>query len=202
MREEPAGGIARRAASPARALLVLSGALLAVAAGVVVYSLTVAPRDAGVVAPAPGVAPADRVAAPGFDLPSLRGAGRVALAQLRGQVVVINFFASWCGPCALEAADLERAWQETRDRGVVFLGVAVQDTAPEARAFLATHRITYPAAFDERGDVLARYRVTGIPTTVVVDPEGRIAARHAGIFVGDEGRAALRALIEAARRTR
>ncbi|MDQ7858308.1 MAG: TlpA disulfide reductase family protein [Armatimonadota bacterium] len=202
MREEPARGLGREAASPARAILVLSGVLLAVAAGIVAYSLTVPPRDAAVVAPAPGLAPAARVAAPGVELPSLRGPERITLGQFRGQVVVLNFFASWCGPCALEAADLERTWQEVRDRGAVFLGVAVQDTVPEARAFLATHRITYPAAFDERGEVLARYRVTGIPTTVVIDPEGRVVARHAGIFVGDEGRAALRALIETARRTR
>jgi cytochrome c biogenesis protein CcmG/thiol:disulfide interchange protein DsbE len=202
MGEIPAPGSTREAASPSRVLLLLSVLFLLLAAGMVVYSLAVRPGLDRGVAPVPIVPPAARVQAPAFELSSLRGPERIRLSEFRGHVVVLNFFASWCGPCELEAADLERAWQANRDRAVVFLGVAVQDTARDARAFLSKHRVSYPAVFDERGDTFTRYRVTGIPTTIVVDPEGRTAARHAGIFVGDEGVAALQELVEGARRTR
>ena len=143
--------------------------------------------------------PIDRVPAPLFTLPSLRGADQVELQSLRGQVVVLNFFASWCVPCALEASDLQRAWRASRDRGVTFVGIAVQDEALAARAFLVRHGVAYPAAYDRDGSVMQAYNVNGIPTTVFIDPVGRIAGRHAGIFVGDAGVARLRARIDAAR---
>jgi peroxiredoxin len=143
--------------------------------------------------------PIDRVPAPMFALPSLRGPEVISLADLRGQVVVLNFFASWCAPCALEAADLARAWQQTRGQGVVFIGTAVQDTEPAARAFLEQYAVPYPAVFDRDGSVMRAYDITGIPTTVFIDPVGRIAGRHAGIFVGETGVARLRVRIDATR---
>jgi cytochrome c biogenesis protein CcmG/thiol:disulfide interchange protein DsbE len=116
---------------------------------------------------------------------------------------VVNFFASWCRPCELEAADLERTWREYEPGGaVVFLGVAVQDEYAAARDFIEKHGLTYPAVFDATGATMQAYRVVGIPTTVVIDPEGRIASRYAGTFVGEEGRAALRSRIDAAQRRR
>jgi cytochrome c biogenesis protein CcmG/thiol:disulfide interchange protein DsbE len=150
-------------------------------------------------ASAPEEAPA-RPPAPAFVLPSLQDGRPVALRDFRGQVVAINFFASWCKPCELEAADLQRTWDAVRGQGVVLLGIAIQDREADARQFLRRHGLTYPAAFDRDTRVAEAYRVTGIPTTVFVDPAGRIAGRHVGVFVGDEGRARLRARIEAARR--
>jgi cytochrome c biogenesis protein CcmG/thiol:disulfide interchange protein DsbE len=190
-----------RGASPARALLVVAGACVLLAAVAVAYSL----GQRGATAPGRptesdlGEPAVPSRAAPDFSLPSLRGAGRVALADFRGHVVVINFFASWCGPCALEAADLERAWQAGRGRGVTFLGIAIQDEPEAARAFLARHGVTYPAAIDTTGDVMRAYRVTAIPTTFFVDPAGRIVGSHAGIFVGDEGVRRLQERIERSR---
>jgi peroxiredoxin len=175
----------------------VGGALLLVAAMAAAYALGTQSRVT-----APDLLwpePIDRVPAPPFALPSLREPGMIALADFRGQVVVLNFFASWCAPCALEAADLQRAWHQTRGQGVVFLGVAVQDTEAEARAFLARHGVPFPAVVDRDGAVMRAYDVNGIPTTVFIDPLGRIAGRHAGIFVGDEGVARLRARIDAAR---
>jgi len=187
--------------SPSRALLLLALALFLLSALIVAYSLGARSGMEGRTLPLAQLPelPAARQAAPGFSLPSLRGSERISLADFRGQVVVLNFFASWCAPCALEAADLERAWQASKDRGVVFLGVAIQDQPDDARAFLQRHGITYPAVIDTTGEVMQAYRVTAIPTTFFLDPEGRITGRHAGIFVGDEGVARLTERIERAR---
>ena len=187
--------------SPSRALLLLALALFLLSALIVAYSLGARSGMEGRTLPLAQLPelPAARQAAPGFSLPSLRGSERISLADFRGQVVVLNFFASWCAPCALEAADIERAWQASKDRGVVFLGVAIQDQPDDARAFLQRHGITYPAVIDTTGEVMQAYRVTAIPTTFFLDPEGRITGRHAGIFVGDEGVARLTERIERAR---
>lgn len=187
---------------PARAQVILAAALVLVAAIVVAFTLG---RQSTLSTARPPVAPpaeppAARRPAPLLSLRSLRGAERINLADFRGRVVVLNFFASWCGPCALEAADLERTWQANKGRNVTFLGVAIQDTYEDAAAFLKRHGITYPAVFDANNEIMTAYRVTGIPTTVIVDPEGRIASVYAGIFVGDEGVARLQARIDAAGR--
>jgi len=138
--------------------------------------------------------------APAFSLRSLRGSEQIALADFRGKTVVLNFFASWCAPCELEAADLQRTWQEYTPRGeVTFLGVAIEDEYSAARGFLDKHGLTYPAVFDAGSSMMRAYRVTGIPTTVVIDAAGRVVSRYAGTFVGDAGRARLRSRIDAAR---
>lgn len=201
MTETPPTDQGRAADRSTRLQLLLAAALVAVAAVIVANvarapSLPVPSRPA---AAPPAVPAAERRLAPAFSLPSLRGADRIALSDFAGQVVVMNFFASWCGPCELEAADLERVWQANRGRGVTFVGIAVQDRASDAAAFVKKHAVTYPAAIDERSAVMQTYRVSGIPTTVIVDAQGRIASVYAGIFVGDEGRARLQARIDAAR---
>ena len=146
---------------------------------------------------------AGRETAPAFALRSLRGPEQITLAEFRGKTVLINFFASWCAPCALEAADLQRTWREYESQGdVTFLGVAIEDEYSAAKAFLDKHGLTYPAVFDAGSSTMRTFRVVGIPTTVVIDPDGRIVSRYAGTFVGEKGRAALRARIDAVRRSK
>ncbi len=126
---------------------------------------------------APAIAEA-RPPAPDFAAPSFAG-GEIALAAFRGKPVVLNFWASWCPP---EARELERVWQAYRNRGIVFLGVNIQDPEPEARAFLHAFGVTYPNVRDVTNGIATAYAVGALPTTVFIDRDGRIAGRWVGIL--------------------
>jgi cytochrome c biogenesis protein CcmG/thiol:disulfide interchange protein DsbE len=114
--------------------------------------------------------------APTFSLERLTGDGDLSLSSLRGKTVVLNFFASWCGPCKREAPVLERLWRQDRTDRLVVLGV---DTGPDARSdgrhFVEAHGITYPVVFDPNAHIAAsRYDLPGLPVTYVLNPGGRI----------------------------
>ena len=98
----------------------------------------------------------------------------LALSDLRGQVVVLNFWASWCPPCRWEMPSFESMYQEYRDQGVVFVGVAVSDFEEDARAFADMTGVTYPIGRDLSG-IARDYRVLSLPTTVFIDTEGKVA---------------------------
>ena len=120
------------------------------------------------------------VAAPAFTLPRLDGDGELSLASFRGKAVVLNFWASWCGPCKEEAPLLEAAWQENRDRGVVVLGVDSEDFEGDARKFIERYGITYPNVHARSKEIVADYGLTGYPETIFVDREGRVVAHVSG----------------------
>jgi thiol-disulfide isomerase/thioredoxin len=107
----------------------------------------------------------------------LLNGGRYDLAQDRGQVVVVNFWGSWCAPCRAEADDLERTYQATKSSGVRFVGVNVQDGRDKASAF-EQGRISYPSLFDPASRLALTFAIppTVTPATIVLDREGRIAA--------------------------
>lgn len=130
------------------------------------------------------VAKADGRPAPAFVLPAVEGGGAIELQAFRGKVVVLNFWASWCAPCRREAPHLQSAWTAYRDRGVQFLGVDILDDRAAARAFVSEFGITYPSAFDPEGSLADDYELLGLPTTVVIDPEGRMAYRFTGHLDG------------------
>lgn len=121
---------------------------------------------------------------------------RIGLADLRGHVVVLNVWGSWCMPCRKEAPDLARAARETSPQGVRFVGIDTRDNADAARAFVRTFKVPYPSLIDKDGQLLLAFNgvipVSAVPSTVVVDPDGRIAARVVGPVTYDT----LRGLID------
>lgn len=112
--------------------------------------------------------------APDFTLPRLDVAEELSLSDLRGEVVVLNFWGSWCIPCREEAPMLQRLYEENQAQGVVFLGVAVDDTQAKAQAYLEEFSISYPNVIDLRDEMEALYHIYGVPVTVIIDREGYI----------------------------
>ncbi|MFQ5614741.1 MAG: TlpA family protein disulfide reductase [Anaerolineae bacterium] len=123
--------------------------------------------------------PVEAGPAPDFSLTTFEGQ-TITLSQLQGQVVIINFWASWCPPCREEAAYLEATWRKYRDRGVVFLGVDYVDTEPNALAYLEEFDITYPNGPDIGEKIALAYRIKGVPETFYVDKRGQLRGLHIG----------------------
>ena len=122
----------------------------------------------------------EREPAPALRLPRLSGGGQVELADYRGKVVVLNFWASWCEPCRAESPLLQRWHERISARGGTVLGVDVLDVSSDAREFVREYGLTYPMLRDRDGDSQADFGVVAYPETVVIDPEGRIAAIERG----------------------
>lgn len=109
-------------------------------------------------------------------------------ARWGGSIIVVNFWGSWCLPCRAEAPDLVRVANETRTRGVQFLGVDIRDDRAGAQAFVRNYAVPYPSLFDPDGKIVLAFRglpPNAVPTTIVVDRRGRIAARALGRITAD-----------------
>ncbi|MEA2349847.1 MAG: cytochrome c biosis protein CcmG, thiol:disulfide interchange protein DsbE [Thermoleophilaceae bacterium] len=122
------------------------------------------------------VAAGKRPAAPSLELPRLGAPGKISLASLRGKVVVLNYWASWCPPCRGEAPVLDRWHHRIAPKGGTVLGVDVLDVDSDARAFIRRYGMTFPIVRDGDGDTGKDFGVHGQPETIVIDRRGRIAA--------------------------
>lgn len=134
--------------------------------------------------------------APELSLPRVDADGSIDSDDLAGQVVVLNYWASWCVPCRQEHDDLELAWERYRERGVVVLGVLFEDTPGGAMAFRQELGGDWPIADDPGSKTAIAYGVFGVPETFVIAPDGTISAKTTGAvtyeWLTDEIDAALR----------
>ena len=122
----------------------------------------------GILKPAP-VDENAGLAAPTFELELLDGSGTMSDADLRGQPVILNFWASWCVPCRDEMPLFERKWRAYRDEGVIFIGVVVRDTEASARDFIRANDITYPILWDPDQTLANSLGVDPLPETFFID---------------------------------
>jgi cytochrome c biogenesis protein CcmG/thiol:disulfide interchange protein DsbE len=117
--------------------------------------------------------------APAFTLAALDSGQRVTLEQFKGRPVVINFWASWCGPCKMEHPVLEWGQREFGDQAQ-FLGIVFEDTEDNARQFLNQYGMSFPQLLDARSTVAVDYGVAGVPETYFIDTRGIIQGKHVG----------------------
>ncbi|TAM81042.1 MAG: TlpA family protein disulfide reductase [Acidobacteria bacterium] len=117
--------------------------------------------------------------APGFTLPQLPS-GRLSLSQFKGQVVVLNFWATWCPPCVMEAPSLEQFATEMKSQGVTVIGVSVDENAQALSQFVQYYHVSYPVARDPRYSLTHRYGTYKLPETYIIDRDGRVAEKIIG----------------------
>jgi peroxiredoxin len=120
-----------------------------------------------------------------FTLESLNG-NKVSLSDYRGQVVLVNLWATWCPPCQDEIPDLEAVYQARQDDGLVVLGVNVGESRQAVAPFVAELGITYPILLDTQSQLMDEYRVLGLPISILVDREGIIRERHTGGLTAEQ----------------
>ncbi|MGI9020895.1 MAG: TlpA family protein disulfide reductase [Solirubrobacterales bacterium] len=174
---------------PAR---ILAGFLVLPLAGLLAWGLLRTSNDGVDANLAQGHAPL----APRFELPLLQagrlpaklktltpalGDGHLGLGELKGRPVVVNIWASWCDPCREEAPTLERGWRRWGPRGVLFLGLDIQDVPEDAREFLREYGITYPSVREPSNSIARAYGSTGLPETYFISGRGRIVGHVLGV---------------------
>jgi cytochrome c biogenesis protein CcmG/thiol:disulfide interchange protein DsbE len=154
-------------------------ALLGVIAvvGLLAYGVSSNEPDRGI---EQALARGEREPAPRVELPRLDGDGRSSLADYRGKVVVLNFWASWCEPCRAESPLLQRWHRRIAGRDATVVGVDVLDVTSDARAFARKYSLTYPMLRDRGGETIESFGVVAYPETFVIDRQGRIAATERG----------------------
>jgi cytochrome c biogenesis protein CcmG/thiol:disulfide interchange protein DsbE len=118
------------------------------------------------------------VHAPAFTLDRLDRDGQLTVGDLKGKAVVVNFWASWCIPCRDEAPVLQKTYERYRDRGLVVLGVDVNDFRQDARRFMKRYGLSYPVVYDGKGSTVGKWGVRGFPETFFVDRTGKLVGER------------------------
>ena len=121
----------------------------------------------------------DRPQAPDFVLADIDG-NQYRLSDYRGQVVIVNFWATWCPPCRAEMPSMQRAWQQLEKEGILMLGINVGEDEDTIFQFTANYPVEFPLLMDQDSRVINQWPVRGLPTTFVMSPEGKITYRAIG----------------------
>ena len=124
-------------------------------------------------------------AAPNFELQNLDGQS-VSLNDLKGKPVLINFWATWCGPCVSEMPYIQEIYDEWSGKGLIVLAINIGDSSSEAEQFLQNHNLSLPVLLDTGKVVARRYNIRGIPTTFFIDKDGIIQEKIIGAFPNKE----------------
>ena len=185
-RELPAPEARRRATGTAVGLV--AGLLVLVAAGAAMWTT----GQGGTILPARRVFPGQE--APDFTLSLLDGSA-LSLSDLRGRIVVVNFWATWCPPCEEELPDLQAVWTGYQGQGVTLVGIAFQEEEAEVREMVSRFGLTYPLGLDVGGRTATAYGITGVPETFVVDGTGQVAYVHVGPVTAERLREELDSLL-------
>ena len=130
------------------------------------------------------IAPA--TAAPDFTLHAMGGGANLRLKEQRGRVVMVNFWATWCGPCRQEMPQLNRLYEKYKSSGFVLLGVNVDDDAGKAADVAAKLGVTFPVLLDTEKTVSKLYDVSTMPSTMIIDRDGKVRYVHRGYLAGYE----------------
>jgi peroxiredoxin len=134
-------------------------------------------------------------AAPDFTLAKL-GGGDVKLSDLKGKVVVLDFWATWCGPCVEGLPHVDKVYQENKAKGVEAFAVNMQEEEGDVKKFIADKKLTLPVLMEKKGDVAEKYKVEGIPETVIIGKDGKV--RKVFIGSGPDTESQLRKAVEEA----
>jgi len=174
-------------------------ALPSLALGLLAAVVLATPRTALADAAAPSIGGAAGAPgpAPEFTLPA-RGGSNLSLSQYKGQVVMINFWATWCGPCRQEMPLLDAMYKKYKGMGFTLIGVNVEPDSAAAVTWLKGMPVTFPILFDTDSVVAGNFGVEGMPSTVFVDRKGQVRYVHRGYKVGDEAKYAdmIRSLVK------
>jgi peroxiredoxin len=135
----------------------------------------------------PNVAPSEKLvgqSAPAFTLENLEGQRISPLEDFKGNVIVLDFWASWCPPCREGLPHLDKLYQEKREQGVAVFAVNVRETDEQAKAFMSQQNLSVPVLLDTKGEVSGQYLVSGIPQTVVIGRDGKVSQVLVGFGAG------------------
>jgi len=121
----------------------------------------------------------DQPEAPAFDLPDMDGEAH-SLASYRGRPVIVNFWATWCPPCRAELPSMNRGWAKIKDQGIAMIAINVGEDEETIFSFMGDYPIDFQVLLDQSGQTIQRWPIKGLPTTFVIDPEGRLVYRAIG----------------------
>ena len=119
--------------------------------------------------------------APDFKLPNLDGQS-VSLSDFRGKPVLVNFWATWCGPCRFEMPFIQEIYEEWSDKGLVVLAIDMGESPSTVKDFIQSHNFSFPVLLDTNQDVALQYNIRGIPATFFIDKDGIIQGTKVGAF--------------------